>query len=164
MNTGARWLTKRWPPAHFAEVARRAVEAFGAGLVAVGAPEDKPLTETLRTALVGLPMLDLTGKTSLGQLAAIAEWSDVFLSNDTGPLHLAAAVGAKTVGVFTCTSPLKTGAYGPNAVAARSCVWCAPSFVKKCDRLECMTELTPNHVWPFVESQLLLNKARPSAA
>ncbi len=154
MNVGARWLTKRWPPERFAEVARRAVTELGAGLVAVGAPEDRGLVDALIAALSPLPCLDLCGRTTLPQLAAVAVGSDLFLSNDTGPLHLAAAAGARVVGVYTCTDPKRTGPYGPRAVAVRSCVWCAPSFVKSCSRLECMAELTADRVWPSVASGL----------
>jgi ADP-heptose:LPS heptosyltransferase len=154
LNVGARWLTKRWPPSSFAEVARRAAAERGAGLVAVGAPEDRPLVHELIRALDPLHCLNLCGATTLPRLAAIASASDCFLSNDTGPLHLAAAAGARVVGVYTCTDPARTGPYGPSALAVRSCIWCAPSFVKRCDRLDCMAELTPERVWPAVDRQL----------
>src|SRR5271166_6646818 len=62
LNLGARWLTKRWPPEHFAEIARRAAAEFRAGLVCVGARVDLPLVETLRIALAPLPVLDLSGR------------------------------------------------------------------------------------------------------
>jgi lipopolysaccharide heptosyltransferase I len=155
LNLGARWLTKRWPPEHFAEVARRAVREFGAGLVAVGSADDRPLAQTLSRELKPLPLLDLTGATSLIQLAALAREADLFLSNDTGPLHLAAAVGAEVIGIYTCTDPRLTGPYGPHATTVQSCVWCAPSFRKSCDRLECFAELTPDRVWPAVRARLL---------
>ena len=154
INVGARWLTKRWPPEQFAVVARKAFENRGASLVLVGAPEDRPLVDALKAALGPIGALDLCGRTTLPQLAAIASEVDVFLSNDTGPLHLAAATGVRVVGVYTCTSPARTGPYGTNAVAVSSCVWCAPSFVKTCPRLECMSELTPERVWLAVESQI----------
>jgi heptosyltransferase I len=154
INVGARWLTKRWPPEQFAVVGRKAVEQRGASLILVGAPEDRPLVDELKAALGSINTLDLCGRTTLPQLAALASEVDVFLSNDTGPLHLAAATGVKTVGVYTCTSPARTGPYGPNARAVRSCVWCAPSYVKTCPRLECMAELTPEKVWFAVASQL----------
>ena len=154
VNVGARWLTKRWPPEQFAAVARKAVAMRGAGLVLVGAPEDRPLVDALKAALGPIEALDLCGGTTLPQLAAIASQVDVFLSNDTGPLHLAAAAGARTVGVYTCTSPSRTGPYGSNSVAVQSCVWCAPSFVKTCPRLECMAELTPDRVWWGVASRI----------
>jgi lipopolysaccharide heptosyltransferase I len=154
VNVGARWLTKRWPPEHFAAVARRAAGERGAGLVVVGAPDDRPLVDAFRVALGPIEVIDLCGRTTLPQLAAVATEVDVFLSNDTGPLHLAAATGSRVVGVYTCTSPARTGPYGANAVAVKSCVWCAPSFVRTCPRLECMAELTPERVWRAVEAQL----------
>lgn len=154
INPGARWLTKRWPPRHFAEIARRAVLERGAGIVAVGAPEDLPLIDAIREELGSIPLLDLCGRTTLPQLAAIARTADLFLSNDTGPLHLATATGARAVGIYLCTNPQRTGPYGDNAVTVQSCVWCAPSYVRKCNRLECMVELSPDRVWPTVAQQL----------
>jgi heptosyltransferase-1 len=154
LNVGARWLTKRWSPEQFAIVAGRIARAFGAGLVAVGSPEDRPLVDALKTALGSTPVLDLCGRTSLPGLAAVAAECDVFLSNDTGPLHLAAAAGSRVVGVYTCTNPEKTGPYGPDAVAVRSHVWCAGSLLKRCDRLECMSELSPSRVFDAVAAQL----------
>jgi ADP-heptose:LPS heptosyltransferase len=154
VNVGARWPTKRWPPERFATVARRAVEERGASVIAVGAPEDRPAVDALNAALGETPGLDLCGRTTLPQLAAVAGVCDVFLSNDTGPLHLAVAGGALVVAVFTCTQPEKTGPYGQLAEAVRSRVWCAGSCVKTCDRLECMTELDADRVWQAVTRQL----------
>ena len=156
INVGARWLTKQWPPAHFAEVARRAQSELNAGLILVGAPEDQPLVDALRADLgqTTVPPLDLCGATSLPRLAALASEIDLFVSNDTGPLHLAAAAGAACVGIYTCTSPTRTGPYGPHSSAVRSCVWCAPSYRKTCDRMECMSELTPDRVWKVVKARL----------
>ncbi len=154
LNVGARWETKRWPPEHFAEVARRAVGRFGAGLVAVGAPEDRPLVAALREALAPIRLLDLCAGTSLPQLAALAAGSDVVLSNDTGPLHLAVAAGARTVGLYTCTDPRENGPYGPRAVAVSTHVACAASYLVRCDRLDCLSELTPDRVWPAVARQI----------
>lgn len=155
LNLGARWLTKRWPSEHFAEVARRAAAEFGAGLVCVGARADLPLAVALRVALGPLPLLDLSGQTTLLQLAALARESDLFVSSDTGPLHLATAAGASVVGIYTCTNPRLTGPYGPSATTVQSCVWCAPSFRKTCDRLECFAELNPDRVWPVVRDRLI---------
>ncbi|QDV37058.1 glycosyltransferase family 9 protein [Tautonia plasticadhaerens] len=156
INPGARWVTKRWPPRHFAEVARRAITTAGAGVVVVGAPEDRPLAEEIagRLGAVGLPVRDLTGKTTLSGLAAVASESDLVLSNDTGPLHLAVASGARVIAVFTCTDPAKTGPYGPGSTVIRAGVWCAGSCIRTCDRMECMVELSPDRVWPAVAEAL----------
>ena len=121
----AHWLTKRWPPEHFAEVARCAAE-FGAGLIAVGSADDRPCAMALRRMLKAAGVLDLTGATSLIQLAALAQEADLFLSNDTGPLHLAAAAGSAVIGIYTCTDPDLTGPYGPAADdSAKLCLVCA---------------------------------------
>lgn len=156
LNMGARWETKRWPPAHFAEIARRAQDDCGAGLVVVGAAEDRPLVEAFRACLGGRPWLDLCARTTLAQLAALAAASDLVLSNDTGPLHLAAAAGARVVGLYTCTEPRLNGPYGPRAVAIATKIWCAGSYVSHCRRLDCMAELTPDRVWPVIAAQLAI--------
>ena len=72
LNLGARWLTKRWPPKHYAEIGRRAVARFGGGLVAVGAREDQPLVDAMARHIAPLRVLDLCGQTRLPQLAALS--------------------------------------------------------------------------------------------
>jgi ADP-heptose:LPS heptosyltransferase len=151
---GAQWQTKRWPPAHFAAIGRLAIERVSASLIAVGSPGDRPLVDALAHHLGPVPILDLCGRTSLLQLAALSLESELFLSNDTGPLHLAAAAGARVLGIYTCTSPELTGPYGVDAATVRTGVWCAASFLKTCRRLECMAELQPAQVWPAVVRQL----------
>lgn len=154
LNIGSRWVTKRWPPEQFAEIGRRAFETLGASLIAVGSSDDRPLVQQLRRALGPIPMLDLAGKTSLTRLAALAARADLFVSNDTGPLHLAVAAGASVTALFTCSDPAKTGPYHPEARVVSSSIWCARSLMKKCDRLDCMTELSVDRVWPVVREQL----------
>jgi len=165
LNLGARWETKRWPPEHFAEVARRAVAARGAGLIALGAPEDRAYVDELVARLAPTPVVDLCGRTTLPQLAAAAEQADVVLSNDTGPLHLAAGAGARVVGLYTCTSPGLNGPYGPRAASLQSRVPCAGSYHVRCPRrFECMDELSPDRVWPAVLNALDAATAGASAA
>ena len=93
---------------------RRAVGEYGGGLVAVGSAGDRPLVDALRriSARAGAGPLR---PDALPQLAALSPESDLMISNDTGPLHLAAAAGARVVGIYTCTSPQLTGPYGPGA-------------------------------------------------
>ncbi len=163
LNPGASWKTKRWPPRQFGEIARRAHDARGAGLVAIGSAEDAPLVAELRACLDPIPVLDLCGQTTLRQVAAIAAESDLVLSNDSGPLHLASAAGCPVVGLYTCTSPQLHGPYGRDAAAIQTNIWCAGSYLKTCSRLDCMHELTPDRVWPLVLSRLDATRLRHSS-
>jgi lipopolysaccharide heptosyltransferase I len=147
LGPGSRWPTKRWPPAHFAALARRAQEQFGGTVFFVGGGDETPLAEAVQAKLTG-PSLDLTGSTSLPRLAALLQRADVMLANDTGPLHLAAALGRPVVAPYTCTKVRRSGPYGAERGAIESSVWCAGSYIKRCSRMECMTELTPDRLWP----------------
>ena len=113
LNLGASWPTKRWPPEHFGEIARRATQEYHAGMIAVGSASDRPLVQALARSAAPIPILDLSGRTNLHQLAALSLESDLLISNDTGPLHLAAAAGARVIGIYTCTDPNLTGPFGP---------------------------------------------------
>ena len=105
---GARWLTKRWPPEHFATLARWAQERHGGCVVFIGAGEDSELARQTGRLIPG-PQRDLTGATTLPQLTALLSLADVLVANDTGPLHLAVALGRPVVAPFTCTQVRLTG-------------------------------------------------------
>jgi lipopolysaccharide heptosyltransferase I len=151
-GVGARWLTKRWPPDHFATLAKRAQDAYGGTAFFVGAPDEAPLAKQVIAQLRG-PWRDFVGTTNLQQLAGLLEAADVMVSNDTGPLHLAAALGRPCVAPYTCTQVRRHGPYGVSG-AVETGVWCKGSYVRTCDRLECMTELTPDRLWPVLASTL----------
>jgi heptosyltransferase-1 len=147
VGVGARWLTKRWPPAHFAALTQRVLDAFGGTALFVGAADEAALAAEAAGQLRG-PCVDVTGKTTLPQLAALLAEVDVMLANDTGPLHLAVALGRPVVAPYTCTVAARTGPYGQIQRGIETKVWCAGSCLKKCDRLDCMSELTPERLWP----------------
>ncbi|MFL5342693.1 MAG: glycosyltransferase family 9 protein [Gemmataceae bacterium] len=156
--TGSRWRTKRWPPEHFATLAARCQQKYGGGTILIGAPDEAELSRGVAERLPG-PTLDLTGRTSLPQLAAVLAQADAMLANDTGPLHLAAALGRPVVAPYTCTKISLHGPFGQSgAVATR--VWCAGSYRRRCGRLECMAELTPDRLWPVLD-EVLFSWASP---
>ena len=163
IGAGARWQTKRWPPEHFAALARRAQSVFGGSVVFVGGPDESLLAQAIRRQLTG-PALDLTGRTSLPQLAAVLARADVMVANDTGPLHLAAALGRAVVAPYTCTQVALTGPYDQARRAIETRVWCAGSLRRRCDRLECMAELTPARLWPALQEVLLSWHCRSRSA
>jgi lipopolysaccharide heptosyltransferase I len=150
---GSRWLTKRWPPEHFAALTHGAQERFGGTAVFVGAPEEVEVAQQA-VALVKGPTLQLTGATSLPQLVAVLAECDVIIANDTGPLHLAVALGRPVVAPYTCTLIERTGPYAQADRAVQTSIWCRGSYLKTCSRMECMADLTPARLWPALEAIL----------
>jgi lipopolysaccharide heptosyltransferase II len=151
---GSRWLTKRWPPGHFAALLRQARARFGGTVVFIGAPDEAELAREAAELLDG-PACNLAGTTTLPQLAAVLESADVLLSNDSGPMHLAVALGRPVVAPYTCTRVALNGPYGQFDRAVETGVWCAGSYRKRCGRLDCMRELTPDRLWPVLHEVLL---------
>ncbi|HEY1191098.1 MAG TPA: glycosyltransferase family 9 protein [Gemmata sp.] len=144
---GAKWVTKRWPVGHFAELLRRAGAHFGGSAVLIGGPEDSALAKEVCANLPGAS-LDLTGKTSLPRLSATLSLADAMVGNDTGPLHLAAALGVPCVAPYLCTKVAWHGPYTQAASCADTAVPCGGSYIKKCPNMVCMPELTADRLWP----------------
>jgi len=163
LGPGARWITKRWPTEHFAALARRTQETFGGSVFLVGGAEETPAATAVRRGVSG-PCRDLTGRTTLPQLAALLERADVMLANDTGPLHLAAALGRAVIAPYTCTKVRLNGPYPAQAGAIETAVPCQGSYIKRCSRLECMTELTPDRLWPSLAEVLRSWQSRSRCA
>ncbi len=150
---GARWHTKRWPPAHFAALVRQAQSQFGGTAVFIGAADEAEVSQQVGASIAGA-QCDVTGRTSLPQLAAVLAAADVLIANDTGPLHLAVALGRPVVAPYTCTQVALNGPYGQFHRAVETSVWCKGSYRRQCDRLECMAELTPERLWPILHEVL----------
>lgn len=162
IHPGARWETKRWPPEKFAEIARTAVAEHGAGVVLLGSPSEASLTADVQRKIQHdrpESVRDLAGKTSLKQLAALLEIADVVVSNDSGPMHLAAELGTPVVGIFTCTDPIRSGPPGTQHALISTNVPCAGSYKKECphdgpEHLACFAELSTGRVRSAVERVL----------
>jgi lipopolysaccharide heptosyltransferase II len=155
IHPGARWRTKRWPVEKFAVAAAKAMRLYGFSAVILGDRRERPtatqLQLLLRRFVPAAPVLDLTGATSLKQLAAVLNEADVLLTNDSGPLHLAAGLGTSIVGIFTCTSPLRSGPPGNQHELVATQLSCAASYKKRCPyrgckHMACMEELAVERV------------------
>lgn len=153
LAVGSRWLTKRWPPEHFATLVERATQRHGGTAIFVGSGDEVHLSQET-AGFVTAPVRDFTGRTTLPRLAAVLSLADVVIGNDTGPLHLAAALGRPVVAPYTCTKVRLNGPYGAERGAVESRVWCQGSYLTRCSRLECMTELTPDRLWPILQGIL----------
>jgi heptosyltransferase-1 len=111
VGLGASKPENRWPPTRFGELAR-ALAGDGARIVLSGGPGDAAAGEAAREALHGLACEDLVGRTSLLELAALLRRARLFVGGDTGPMHIAAAVGCPVVALFGPADPRRTGPWG----------------------------------------------------
>jgi lipopolysaccharide heptosyltransferase II len=156
MNVSARWETKRWPPQHFAEAADRLSQAHGLPIVFIGGQAERPDAQAV-ISLMRRKAVDLTGQTPVGLLPGLLRQADVLVTNDSGPMHIAAAVGTPVVALFGPTDPLRTGPYGRGHLVLSHAVDCSPCFQRRCSRavtLECLTGIRPEQVVHAVERQL----------
>ena len=142
----AKWVTKQWPLENFRGLIVALTEKK-ASVVITGSPQDRePVLEILRHLDPPPRVLNLVGKTNLRELAGIFSLSDLVLTPDTGPMHLAAAVKAPLIALFGPTAPWRTGPYGNSQVILRKPLACSPCFKKRCDSLECMNSITVEEV------------------
>jgi heptosyltransferase II len=127
---------KRWPAERFVEAARTLQEKTQCQWIVFGGAGDRALAETIVgdiARLTGETPLNLAGQTSLRELAAALKICDLVLTNDTGPMHLAAAVGASVAAIFGSTSPELTGpTFSPRAQVVRCHAPCSPCFRREC--------------------------------
>ena len=152
INPAASHEVNRWPASRIAAFLEAADEAFGARvrLGIIGGPSDKKLAahilEHVRP-IVRARILDLAGKLSVKELGAVLERTDVFVTGDTGPMHIASAVGTPIVALFGPADPDRTGPVGPQGrdliVVNRDGLNCVPCRKRTCRRGDtaCMTEL-----------------------
>jgi lipopolysaccharide heptosyltransferase II len=146
---------KRWPLGHFAELAERLVSEMGAHVLLFGSPAERPLTEQI-TSLAGVETLNTAGQTSLRQLAALLARCDLIVTNDTGGMHVADAVGARILTIFGPTIAENTAPFGSNHLAIRNQVDCSPHkqpcMMKECPiDHRCMTSITVEQVWEALD-------------
>ncbi len=115
-NPGMVMDTKRWPPGHFAALANRLAEHLEAQVVVVGGPGDAALVKAV-TDQLHVPCQALAGQLTFDELAALASLSLVYIGNDTGMTHLAAATGAPAVMILGPSDPARYAPFTPNSLA-----------------------------------------------
>jgi len=152
INPVARWKTKLWQEEKFAKLADRLVLERNAVVVLTGSPGDKAVTGRIR-ALMRQDAHDWAGETTLRELAALAALADLFITTDTGPMHLAAAAGGRVVALFGATAPWRTGPYGPGHVVVRAGIECSPCFKRECAiGVRCMQEISVDEVMGKIDN------------
>lgn len=147
INPGASYgSAKRWYPDRFAEVARRLADQWSAKVVIFGGPGEAGIAADIESRLEGTA-LNLAGKTSVRELMALIKRCNFFITNDSGPMHIAAAFDVPLVAVFGSTDHSGTSPYNSRAVVVRSHVECAPCKLRECPTdHRCMKTVTEEAV------------------
>jgi len=150
INPMAKWESKLWDLERFACLADVINKNLGATSIFTGSKSDKIAIEKIVAGMT-TKALNLAGKTNLKQLAYLYGKCKVVVSTDTGPMHMAAAMGSSVVGIFGPTSPLRTGPYGRKHRVVRVGLPCSPCFKRSCDHMSCMRGITVEQVYDAVK-------------
>ncbi|MGH2486140.1 MAG: lipopolysaccharide heptosyltransferase II [Ktedonobacterales bacterium] len=161
LHAGARnGQAKRWPADHFAALADRLAREFDALVVLTGGPAEEPIARLVQRQATS-PLLDLVGKTSLHELAALLAAGDLVVTGDSGPMHIACAVNTPVVALHGPTDPGLSGPTDPDALVLWRRLWCAPCYdasaTAECrfGNPVCMKSLGPDLVFAAARRQLL---------
>jgi len=153
INPMAKWPTKLWEIDRFAVLAGRMREELGCEIVFTGSSGDRPVIDDVVGRMTN-PPLNLAGRTSLKELAYLYTRCRLLVSTDTGPMHVAAAMGCPVVALFGPTAPWRTGPYGTAHTVIRTHAGCSPCFKKRCDHMTCMKEIRVDQVFEGVKEVL----------
>ena len=148
---GARWKTKRWPEEEFGELTSR----LPLQSVIVGSKPDKDIADLIVSLSRG-KATSLAGNTSLKELIEIISNAKFVVSNDSGPMHIAAARGIPVFAIFGPTDPQRTGPYGTVHAIIKEELPCAPCFRRTCDDSRCMKSVSADKVFEIIKSKQLL--------
>ena len=156
INPSSRWEKKRWPAAAYSALINQLIQERKAGIIILGSKEDISIAEEI-SSLVNSSHAVATGKTSLKTLSALLERIDLLVTNDSGPMHIAAALRKPVVALFGPTDPRLTGPYGYGHIVIRKDMDCNPCLRRPClhGRPLCMEAITVDEVAAAVNAKLV---------
>jgi heptosyltransferase-2 len=166
INAGSVWATKRWSVDLFAALIRRLKQDVNCEIVLFGGPEDIETVTKIQT-LCGAGAANLTGKTALHDLPAAIGACDLFITNDSGPMHIAVACNVPVVAIFCATTPsLGFYPYTSKAVVVEKELWCRPCSShggRRCPlgTEDCIKLIRPEHVLQAAKQVLQLADKSP---
>jgi lipopolysaccharide heptosyltransferase I len=155
VNPGAAWPNKRWPPTRFGELAAALKQRHGLASVVSWGPGEESLGRDVAGASGGAALV--APPTSVGDLLAIARDAVFAVSGDTGPLHLAAAVGTPIVALFGPTDPARNGPWSPDDVSLSRFADCVCHYERRCRRARpCIEDISVEDVLAAIERRLAI--------
>jgi lipopolysaccharide heptosyltransferase I len=149
---GARWKTKKWPAEKFGKLAA----LMNGKVIVVGSKADSNTADEIVARSQG-KAISFAGKTDLKELIEIMRGAQFVVSNDSGPMHIAAALGIPVFAIFGPTDPLKTGPYGKGHTTIQAELPCIRCFRKKCDDMKCMEHISVGKVFETIKLGLSLS-------
>jgi heptosyltransferase-2 len=151
---------KRWPAERFADLADRLIKELDAQVILIGSSAEQDVSAEVERQMKLVPVT-LTGKTSLSELVAVLSQADLLITNDTGPAHIAAAVGTPTLVIFGPTNPVTTRPFSDVAEMLRQPPDCAPCMLRDCPiDHRCMTAIASDEVYRRAAAMLLQKPER----
>lgn len=153
INPSARWQTKIWSFKRYAELTDKIVSELNVQTILIGSRDDKDRVAQV-SSMMKTEHINLCSKTTLLQLAALLKRVDLLITNDSGPMHIAAAVGTPVVALFGPTRPKMTGPYGNGHVVIQKDISCIGCLKKSCDDLKCMDAISVDEVFNSVRKML----------
>ena len=164
INPSARWIKKRWPAVSYSALINQLIKELKAGIIIVGSKDDVPIANEI-SSLVHEKIGIATGKTSIKSLAALLTRVNLLITNDSGPMHIAAALGTPVVALFGPTDPKLTGPYGRGHVVIRKNLDCSPCLRRPCTEGKplCMETITAEEVEKAVRATLYQSEAHKRA-
>lgn len=146
---------KQWFPERFARLADRIHDACGAKILVFGGPDDRDLGRRI-TRLMRRPTIDLSGRTTLSEAMALIAACRLFISNDSGLMHVAAALDTPLIAIFGSTNPVTTGPQSERSRVIRSDISCSPCLKPVCPEghLDCMDRIGVDRVFDAVRAML----------
>ena len=154
----SRWPTKTWPTQYFIDVARRLHETSDVSLFLLGSPDDIQVCGEIERGFGGR-VVNMAGKAALVDTGGILQEMDLLIANDSGPVHMAAAIGIPTLVIFGPTDPDRTGPYDNQHRVAKASLSCQPCFSRTCARRDnaCLYAVTPEMVSDIAITMLTRN-------
>lgn len=158
VGSGEKAASRRWTKEGFASIADKLKEEFNATIVFTGSLHDRPLIDGVVKLMKTVPLI--ATEFSIKQLVALLASLDLFISNDTGPMHMGAAMDVPTIGLFGPQTPVCYGPFGSKHVSIYKGIPCSPCIkihqekIPNCKNLKCMKAISVDDVWNKVKNML----------
>jgi heptosyltransferase-1 len=164
VTPGARWETKIWPADRIAAVCDHLCHAHGLKIVLAGGPGEMPDCRAVASAAsaASVPVANLCGRTSIRELVALIAASRIMLSNESGPMHVAVALGRPVAGVVGPTNPRRNGPFSSNSRIVQRGLSCSPCYLRRLSECQyghaCMREVEPARVIEAMDELLAASR------